>query len=541
MKKYISLFVILSVVFIVGFNSASAKAADISAMEQQLQILMQQLQVLQNQFRQQSGGAIPSAGNETLKIPENSGLNTSIPIVSPSTSTPVIGGGPSNIEYPIQNPGNISWCHAFNTNIGMGATGPEVSALETALNKEGLGNFTESTYDDALASAVSGFQEKYRSDILTPNGLQYGTGYVGPSTRTKLNSLYGCNNSIISPVPVPLPAPIITTTTSNSITISSVSGEYSGVGNLTQGQTAYIKGTGFDASHNYKVEFLDTPVSVNATVNDSNTMTFITPVFGAGSYNYNLRVIDMSVSGSISNSLPVTLLALTTSKSGIIITAVNSVDTNPGIIVQGQTAYILGSGFNQSTNYTVFIGNNDSQQYSITPTVVDSNHMTFIVPSSLPVISSPYVYGLKVGVYNSGLGGYDLSNTLQVTVISASPIATTTQAAPYIHIYGTDGSQTSDSSISANIGDTFTISGVPQNIQGLSYYYGSGYPPSGYYNRAFFFDFGNNNSCGNNTEWTLTCTAKVPGSIAYSVAIYANGQTYMSNKVTVTVNNSSAT
>ncbi|MCL5733578.1 MAG: GPI anchored serine-threonine rich family protein, partial [Patescibacteria group bacterium] len=42
-------------------------------------------------------------------------------------------------------------------------------------------------------------------------------------------------------------------------------------------------------------------------------------------------------------------------------------------------------------------------------------------------------------------------------------------------------------------------------------------------------------------EWTLTCTAKVPGSIAYSVAIYANGQTYMSNKVTVTVNNSSAT
>ncbi len=96
----------------------------------------------------------------------------------------------------------------------MGASGNEVSALETALNKEGLGSFTEAIYGDALASAVSGFQEKYRSDILTPNGLSYGTGYVGVSTRAKLNSLYGCSSTTAA-------ASATTTQSSPSITVLS--------------------------------------------------------------------------------------------------------------------------------------------------------------------------------------------------------------------------------------------------------------------------------------------------------------------------------
>ena len=99
-----------------------------------------------------------------------------------------------------------SWCHTFNTNLGVGSSGDEVTALQTALTKEGVGaekNWTSGTFDEVTASAVTGFQEKYRSDILTPAGLVNGTGYVGARTRAKLNALYGCG--VVTPPPVVCP------------------------------------------------------------------------------------------------------------------------------------------------------------------------------------------------------------------------------------------------------------------------------------------------------------------------------------------------
>jgi hypothetical protein len=123
--------------------------------------------------------------------------------------------------------------------------------------------------------------------------------------------------------------------------------------------------------------------------------------------------------------------------------------------------------------------------------------------------------------------GGTTSATVTVTVATPpTPVAT-----PSIRMSGSSGSQVSDSSISVNVGDTFTVSGMPQNLQGLSF------------SRAFFVNqnFSNNNSCGNNEAsangvWTMTCTAKILGSSDIYVEIYANGQTYRSNKVTVTIN-----
>jgi len=96
-------------------------------------------------------------------------------------------------------PEPITWCHNFNVNLGVGSRGPEVTALQTALQKEGLYQRTISgNFDEYTASIVVTFQEKYASETLAPWGLVRGTGYVGPTTRAKLNKLYGCG--IIPPM-----------------------------------------------------------------------------------------------------------------------------------------------------------------------------------------------------------------------------------------------------------------------------------------------------------------------------------------------------
>ena len=78
------------------------------------------------------------------------------------------------------------FCHTFNTNLRIGDHGAEVDALQTALFMDlgsGVVPGDADFFDEALASAVVGFQEKYASEILTPNGLSRGSGFIGASTR----------------------------------------------------------------------------------------------------------------------------------------------------------------------------------------------------------------------------------------------------------------------------------------------------------------------------------------------------------------------
>lgn len=101
-----------------------------------------------------------------------------------------------------------SSCYTFNSNLKIGARGAEISALQQALRKDGQTVNESGTFDELTASAVSGFQAKYASEVLWPVGLKNSTGYVGPSTRAKLNQLYGCS-AYSTPVPVtPSPTPV---------------------------------------------------------------------------------------------------------------------------------------------------------------------------------------------------------------------------------------------------------------------------------------------------------------------------------------------
>jgi len=91
------------------------------------------------------------------------------------------------------------WCHDFLFDLKYGQKGEEVKALQIALEKEGLfkNSFT-GYFGPYTLKAVKIFQEKYKKEILSPWGLERGTGFLGLSTRTKLNELYGCSKVYIS-------------------------------------------------------------------------------------------------------------------------------------------------------------------------------------------------------------------------------------------------------------------------------------------------------------------------------------------------------
>ncbi len=89
----------------------------------------------------------------------------------------------------------------FTRSLSQQMIGDDVKCLQGILNQSsdtqvaasGVGSpGQETSYFGALTTtAVIRFQEKYRSEILTPVGLFNGTGYVGNSTIAKLNQLIG--------------------------------------------------------------------------------------------------------------------------------------------------------------------------------------------------------------------------------------------------------------------------------------------------------------------------------------------------------------
>ena len=93
----------------------------------------------------------------------------------------------------------LSSCGVFITALRRGAEGPEVKCLQEILNQDeetrlietGPGSPGSETkfFGPLTENAVIRFQEKYAEEVLEPWDLTEGTGYVGKTTREKLNSL----------------------------------------------------------------------------------------------------------------------------------------------------------------------------------------------------------------------------------------------------------------------------------------------------------------------------------------------------------------
>ncbi|MBP9843093.1 MAG: peptidoglycan-binding protein [Candidatus Pacebacteria bacterium] len=113
------------------------------------------------------------------------------------------GGTSSSAAYA-----NYTWTRSLT----VGSTGEDVRMLQRFLNASadtqvavsGAGSKgNETTYfGPATKAAVMKFQNKYRSEVLTPNGLVSATGYFGPSSINKANALAKVG---VTPTPNPNP------------------------------------------------------------------------------------------------------------------------------------------------------------------------------------------------------------------------------------------------------------------------------------------------------------------------------------------------
>ena len=109
------------------------------------------------------------------------------------------------LEKQIAELQSEGWCYDFKVNLKYKEHGEKIRALQIALEKEGLFKVSPTGYFGPYTfEKVQLFQEKYKKDILEPWGAKKGTGFVGLTTRTKLNELYGCTKihiSSLSPQP----------------------------------------------------------------------------------------------------------------------------------------------------------------------------------------------------------------------------------------------------------------------------------------------------------------------------------------------------
>lgn len=107
-----------------------------------------------------------------------------------SVNTALTGSGSTSGSTSSTSTSSAAYCHKFNSDLTFGSNVNEANSLQEALVRENVLSSSKDGFTEEVAAAVVKFQAKY--------GIRQ-TGYVGPLTRAKLNSLYGCSTTVTTP------------------------------------------------------------------------------------------------------------------------------------------------------------------------------------------------------------------------------------------------------------------------------------------------------------------------------------------------------
>lgn len=186
-------------------------------------------------------------------------------------------------------------CTELKANLRVGDRGERVLILHQMLVQAGYGPFANDEFDEQTAAAVVGFQEQYRSEVLAPYSLVRGTGFVGVSTRAKLNALFGC---------------VVTIPPSQSVSLRIISAPSS----LTVNEEGTWKlgiTTGSSTSYTVSVTWGDEAVPTTGTAASvaeksvANTTTFTHSYAATGSYWVTFRLTSGGQSRTVTRRVEV--------------------------------------------------------------------------------------------------------------------------------------------------------------------------------------------------------------------------------------------
>jgi len=285
----------------------------------------------------------------------------------------------------------------FVRNLSIGDAGEEVRNLQKVLNSDSRTKLAssgpgspgnETTFFGPLTqAAVIKFQDLYASEILHPLGLVRGTGFVGPSTRAKLNELVLSGAGVLvaqetpaptSPALIPRTTPPTPPETTQEAAPTVVEDTVIGTGlfsfglgsdelliffpskyNGVSGTEVTLSGSGFTPTQN--TLHFGTRTITNITTLRSGELTFTVPDLLPARYK-----ISVSNANGTSNEISFTI-----TKPDAIPPVVESLSPPSG--EKGTVVTIHGSGFMPTgntvyTSYTAFenLSSPDGKTISIT-------------------------------------------------------------------------------------------------------------------------------------------------------------------------------